>query len=100
MVCFSVSQCGVLLTLLHSSACWKLLYPQHQGVGAQQNQFELVLDLPVALGLVDELTAAQVQLQVRQQVPGTFITLTHRNTGSEAESCDLLTLICTIKDCE
>lgn len=50
---------------------------QHQRLGAQQDQFELVLDLPAALGLVDELTAAQAQLQLRQQVLSTFITLTN-----------------------
>lgn len=53
---------------------------QDQRLGAQWDHLQLVLDLPVALGLVEELRAAEVQLQLRQQVLSALITLTHTHT--------------------
>lgn len=53
---------------------------QHQRVCTKRQEFELVLDLPAALRLVDELAATQVHLQLRQQVASTLITLTHTHT--------------------
>lgn len=58
---------------------------QHQCLRAHRNQSELVLDLPVALRLVDELTAAQVHLQLRQQVLSALITLTHTRKDDISE---------------
>lgn len=74
-VCLCVSHLPPLVCLLVA------VVSQHQRLGAQQDQLELVLDLPAALGLVDELTAAQAQLQLRQQVLSTFITLTNTECG-------------------
>lgn len=48
---------------------------QHQSIRAQWDQLELVLDLGTGLGLVDECTATQVHLQLRQQVTSTPVAL-------------------------
>ena len=65
---------------------------QNQSLWAQWDQFELVLDLPVALWLVDELTAAQTQLQLREQVLSTLIALTHTHTHTLEHSHILISV--------